>query len=193
MEGINEPLANPWWAFLMFFTISICTPLTAEMEPPMNTSDSDNIFLYPPATYNGLPWWVFKLTLLCIVPTFLLLAGIYKMPNQFPIDEKKIEKDGIEPDLVEMTREEMGCRTSQDEQNILIHRRRSTISETMEELGLKRSELMEAPSTLSQRRLSALAMKSFRTLEISEELDEVKEESEIDKVKKEDEQSNYSA
>jgi hypothetical protein len=175
MEGINEPLANPWWAFLMFFTISICTPLTSELEPPLNTSDSDNKFFYPPAIYNGLPWWAFKIIMLCIVPTVLLLAGIYKMPDKFPINEKKIEKDGIEPDLVEMTREEMGRRASYDEQNILIHRRRSSISQTMEELGLTRSELMEANSSPSQRKLAALVMKSSRALDISEALDKVKE------------------
>jgi hypothetical protein len=165
MEGINEPLANPWWCFLMFFTISLSTPLTAALEPPMDMSDSGNIFLYPPATVRGLPWWAFKAILLNLIPTFLLLGAIFKMPNQFPADEKKIEKEGIDVDVVEMTQEELGRRASYDEQNALIHRRRSSISITMEGLGLaasQRSLLETTPPTPSHRKLLALATKSSR-------------------------------
>ena len=195
MEGINEPLTNPWWCFLMFFSISMVTPLTSENEPPMNPAVDGGAslasFLYPPAVYNGLPWWAFKAILLCIVPTVLLLIAIYNMPDQFPVNEKKIETEGIDPNLVEMTREELGKRTSYDEQNILIHRRRSSISQTMDELGLTKSELMEVSmrstaSTPSQRRLSALATKanstaSIRGFDVSAPLEIVNEATDDDK------------
>ena len=175
MEGIDEPLANPWWCFLMFFSITMITPITSESEPPIG---EDGTFLYPPAVFNGLPWWAFKAILLCMVPTALLLIAIMRMPDDFPVDEKKIETEGIDPDLVEMTREEMGQRKSYDEQNVLIHRRRSSISQTMDELGLTRSEQMEvsARSTPSQRRLSALAtMASTRHIDTFGQLEKVKE------------------
>ena len=169
MEGINEPMANPWWVCLMLFAISICTPLTDELSPPLDTSENaDSFFVYPPSVVNGLPWWAFKCILLCIVPTVLLLAAIEKMPDEFPIDEKKIEQEGINPDLVEMTREELGRRTSYDERNILIHRRRSTISQEMDKLGLTESKRrlleMQYRASPSQRHLVQLAMKSSRSL-----------------------------
>ena len=106
--------------------------------------------------------------MLCIVPTLLLLVAIYKMPDEFPIDELKIEKEGIDPDLVEMTKEELGRRTVYDEQNELIHRRRSSISQEMHKLGLTESNrrLMEQQfrPNPSQRHLAMLAMKSSRSV-----------------------------
>jgi hypothetical protein len=105
------------------------------------------------------------LFLLNLVPTFLLLGAIFKMPNQFPTDEKKIEKEGIDVDVVEMTQEELGRRTSYDEQNALIHRRCSSISVAMEDLGLTASHrglLETTPPTPSHRKLLALATKSSR-------------------------------
>ena len=179
MEGVNEPLTKPTWCFLMFFTISMCTPMVPGMEPPMSTSETgQSFFLYAPSVFNGLPWWAFKTILLCIVPTVLLLVAIYQMPNQFPVDEEKIVKEGIDPDIVEMTQEEMGQRTSYDEPNELIQRRRTSISQTMDELGFhkggSRRRMMSGefvgvvPMTSSQRKLTSLVTKSARSLNVSD-------------------------
>lgn len=168
MEGVNEPLANPWWCFMMFFIVTMITPLTAGLEPPLDTQDTTgNVFLYPPAVVRGLPWWAFKAIMFSLVPTFLLLLAIFRMPDNFPVDEEKIAKEGIDIDLVEMTKEEMNKRTSYDETNELITRRRSSIALTMQELGLleeKPQEKKEFVPTPNQRRLSALAMQSSRRL-----------------------------
>ena len=82
-------MANVYWVLLMFFTVSLATPLAAQMEPPLNPSGSGDTFLYPPATVNGLPRWAFKIILIAAVPYIFLLVGIYKSPNVFPILIKK--------------------------------------------------------------------------------------------------------
>lgn len=178
MEGIGEPLANPWWVAMMLLVISLATPLTPESEPPLDTTGSGNLFLTAPAVVNGLPWWAFKAIMLSIVPTVLLLIAIFQMPDEFPTDEKKIETEGIDVNVVELTRDEMLKRTSYDERNTLVQRRRSSISQTMEELGLnKKTEELEFTPTPRQRHLAALAMMSSRRLDTSSQMMEpVKEE-----------------
>ena len=101
------------------------------------------------------------------------------MPDDFPADEKKIETEGIDVNVVELTRDEMLKRTSYDERNTLIQRRRSSISQTMDELGLsKKHEDIEFTPTPSQRKLAMLAMMSSRRLDTSSQMmmDPVKEE-----------------
>ena len=171
MEGVREPMASAWWCFLMFVALSIVTPLTAQLQPPLDTEGlTGNTFLYPPPVVNGLPWWAFKSLMMCLLTTLLLLGAIMRMPNDFPINETKIEKEGIDPDIVEMTMEEMNTRTSYDSRNDLIHQRRSSIAQTMEELGFVdvKSETMVIEPTPSQRKLAALALQSSRRLGIVE-------------------------
>lgn len=84
MEGIKEPMANPYWCYMMFFVLSMCTPWCPESEPPLNP-DGDNVFLYPPKTVNGLPWWFFKILLISLSSTALLLIGISKIEDDFPV------------------------------------------------------------------------------------------------------------
>jgi solute:Na+ symporter, SSS family len=179
MEGLNEPITNLWWVFLMFFTISMATPWTAEFEPALDTSGSGNVFLDPPTVINGLPWWAFKSLMMCIVPTVLLFVAIYKMPDEFPVDEVKIEQEGIDTDLVELTPEEMGRRTSYDEPNVLILRRRSSIQQTMEELGIHRGEKAEFKPNMSQRKLAQLALQGSSYFKVTKEIDEEEEENEV--------------
>jgi hypothetical protein len=113
-----------------------------------------------------------------VIPYIFLLVGIYKSPDVFPVNEKRIETEGIDPDLVELTPKEMGRRSSYDERNVLVHRRRSSIAEAMEELGLK-SRYMEEdnpPSTeptAAQKRLSQLVITAgmFETMDETEEND----------------------
>jgi hypothetical protein len=53
MEGVNEPLANPWWALLMFFAISMLTPPVPEHQPPMDPATGSFYSFSPPAVVNG--------------------------------------------------------------------------------------------------------------------------------------------
>lgn len=139
MEGVYEPMTSLSWTSMMILTISFATPMVAQLEPPFDASaESGNVFLYPPAIFNGLPWWVFKTILISSVPFFMLFVAIYKSPSEYPdtaeiIAEKKklIELDAFnDPDLVELTPAEMGRRMSYDEPNVLVQRRRSTIFDT---------------------------------------------------------------
>jgi hypothetical protein len=164
MENMYEPMANAWWSILMFLTISLATPLVPQMEPPINPSGEtgSDFFLYSPATVNGLPWWAFKIILIAFVPFIFLLVAIYKSPDDtFEVDEKKIVTEGIDPALVELTPKEMGRRSSYDEQNVLAIRRRSSISQVMEEMGLRSKDFVETEEqpkemTRAQKRLSEL-------------------------------------
>jgi solute:Na+ symporter, SSS family len=180
MEGVHEPVTNPWWVFTMFFSMTMVTPWTAEHQPPLDTSGSGNVFLTPPAIVGGLPWWVFKSLMMCTVPTILLFISIFQMPDDFPVDEVKIGTEGIDPDLVELTYKERGQRTSYDEPNASIRQRRSSIMKTMEELGLDGHTHEKRASIVSlnegQRRLSAMALEGSRAFHINDkDMDVLKE------------------
>ena len=138
MVGIDEPFKNWWYATLLFLTLALTTPLVAEGEPAIA---EDGSFESEPATVRGLPWWAFKMIILAIIPFLLVTITILRMPNSFPMDEKKIAKEGIEPELVEMTRKEIGFRLSYDAKNDLVARRRSAIKQEMDALGISTEKL----------------------------------------------------
>eukprot|EP00934_Nitzschia_sp_Nitz4_P000001 Nitzschia sp. Nitz4//NODE_159_length_47236_cov_74.723851//36053//38332//NITZ4_additional_000014-RA//-1//CDS//3329531761//1//frame0 len=171
MEGVEEVLTNPSWCGMMLLVVTFATPLAPESQPPLAyNDDGSSFFVTPPSVINGLPWWAFKTIIVCIIPTLILLVAIYRMPSEYPVDVEQIEKEGLDVSLVEMTREELCRRTSYDEPNMMIQRRRSTISQTMDELGLKTSvaEPLEFAPTPSQRRLAFLALQnSTRVMDVS--------------------------
>jgi hypothetical protein len=176
MERVNEPLANPWWALLMFFAISMLTPLVPEHQPPMDPATSSFYSFSPPAVVNGIPWWAFEIIIKSIIPFVILMVAIKNMPNTFTIDTDKIEKDGIDVDLVELTLRKKNRRTSYDERNTLLYRRRSTISKTMEDVKIADDlAKVQADEKVreSRQRMSALVMaKAFE----GENLEEILEE-----------------
>ena len=133
MTGIDEPFKNWWYATVLFLSLGLTTPLVAEGEPVIA---EDGSFVTEPATIRGMPWWAFKILVLTIIPYLLVAITILRMPNSFPMDEKKIAKEGIEPAVVEMTPKEMGVRSSYDARNDVIARRRNTIREEMASLGM---------------------------------------------------------
>lgn len=161
MEDVNEPLSNPWWALLMFIAISMLTPLTPEHQPPLDPATSSFYSFAPPPVVNGIPWWAFKIIIGSIVPFAILMVAVANMPNTFTFDAKKIEEEGIDPDLVELTYHEKNRRTSYDERNVFVYRRRSTISKTMEDFKLA-ADLVKVKEDEkladSRRRMSALVM-----------------------------------
>jgi len=194
MKGIREPITDAWWLFMLFCVTFIVTPLTPEFEPPLDTDGvTGTPFLYTPAVIRGLPWWAFKIILLSLLPTGVILVAVNRMPDDFPTDEEQIEKEGIDIDLVEMTNEEMNKRQSYDETNVLIQQRRSSIIETMEELGLYTPDpvMVERPvftPTPSQRKIADLALQGGvsrrRSSDVmfespSSTLDAVKEDTDI--------------
>jgi len=136
MKGFYEPMANPYWTVLMFVSMSLITPLTTPNQPPL--AEDGVTFLVPPSIVRGLPWWAFKILLLSMIPCALLLKAIYEIPDEFPKEkESKIAEKGVDVDLVELTRKELGGRSSYDETNVLIQKRRSTISDYMVEMGIQ--------------------------------------------------------
>lgn len=84
MDGFFEPITNLSWDCLTFISVSITTPLLAQLETPfVDNADGTSTFVYPPAIYNGLPWWAFKIILIFVFPYILLLIAIYQFPNDF--------------------------------------------------------------------------------------------------------------
>jgi solute:Na+ symporter, SSS family len=183
MEGMYEPITNPWWMFTMFFSITMATPWTDSLQPGIDTSDGGSAFFTPPATVGGLPWWAFKTILLCVIPSLLLLFTILMTPDEFPIDEVAIGTKGIDPDLVELTPKEMGGRTAYDEVNSSIRLRRSSILNTMEELGIKDIKVPNASEihlTPLQVMLKGLALEASRPFDMNDKTEVIKEKSEED-------------
>jgi hypothetical protein len=126
MDGINEPLTKPWFGALMFFTISFMTPIVPEGLPKR---------IEEVVTINGIPWWVTKMLVIGIVPAILLLAALSQMQHQFPGQDPKAPHD---PDVMELTEEELGHRLKYDGQNDLVARRRR---EVLENLGMLPTEI----------------------------------------------------
>lgn len=153
MDGVYEPMANPWWVAILFFSISMITPMTAENEPPINAETGTFSTDQPPATYNGIPWWVFKIMMNSIIPLGILLISIWRLPDNFPVNKKRIKVEGISPDLVELTLHEKGQRTCYDKANFSVHRRRCAIMAKMNDLGMtnKLKAVDEDPSRAEDR------------------------------------------
>ena len=72
--------------------------------------------------------------------------------------EKKIEKEGVIADLVEMTKDELGFRNAYDDLNALIIRRRNAIRLAISDLGYDRVKGDEEESTPAQKKLSSLVI-----------------------------------
>jgi len=154
--------------------VSIVTPIVASGQPVLTTQEE-----FDPPTYRGVPWWFFKQILLCIVPYVMVCAVLWDMPSEYPFDEKEIDKDGVEPETLEMTPNELNFRQSFDAPNESILRRRSIISTKMQELGihspLEKDEEIAIPADL---RLSSVILKEqihAMAIEESEE-DETEED-----------------
>ena len=174
MEGFYEPMTSIYFNVLIFVSLSFVTPLVAPNLPPLQ---EDGTFSFLPAVVDGLPWWAFKAILLCCVPMLVLIYAISKIPKDFPIeDEATIAKKGVDVDIVMLTPKELGRRSSYDAPNTLIQRRRSTISNTMTEMGINRSA-PEAAVDTSSSRLSSLVYGSDLH-DLQEELEDVYNEDE---------------
>jgi hypothetical protein len=115
MDGMYEPLTNPWFCWTMFLGISFMTPIVDEGSPSL---------MEEMAVVNGLPWWVFKMLLIGIIPSGLLFVAFSQIPNQFP--EHDPEKT-MDPNVMELTREELGHRVKYDSRNVLADRRRKEL------------------------------------------------------------------
>jgi hypothetical protein len=121
MEGVYEPMASQWYPLLLLLLLVVIVPLVPASEPALNEL---GYFVTPPFLIHGLPWWVTKLILLCAIFPILLVYNLYHTPRQFAIDELTID-----PDLLEMKREELLYRKVYDERNKYITQRRQLVRE----------------------------------------------------------------
>lgn len=140
MEGVAEPLTNPWYSSLMFVTISMITPFVAP-GIPANTEELEDTII------DGLPWWAVKMFSMAVLPTVLLLYALVRIPNQYsrPEDQKYSVVGTTEHsfsvndlDVMEMTPEELGHRISYDQRNELVYERRLHI---LNKLGISPTEI----------------------------------------------------
>lgn len=76
------------------------------------------------------------------------------MPDKYPFDEDKIDIEGVNPEVLELTQQELAFRSHFDEPNENILKRRNIVGEKMEALGLhpptednKRASLRNLPES----------------------------------------------
>jgi len=92
MEGFYDPMANISWVLLMISSIIFVTPIVAQYQPPIDETTKMFYTNFLPSTFRGLPWWAFKMILLLLIPYSILVATLYKIPNEFPIIESTTNK-----------------------------------------------------------------------------------------------------
>lgn len=152
MVNFPEPLRNGWFVLAMFVAVTIVTPLVAESQPAL--IDDGTAFVSSPSVVNGLPWWFFKQILICLIPYGMALFVLWTTPTEYPFDEEKIDQEGINPEIIELTSSEMNHREAFDSPMSSVRLRRSTISIKMDELGLSSKE--EKPRPPMEKRLSSM-------------------------------------
>eukprot|EP00978_Attheya_sp_CCMP212_P006957 scaffold16242_cov55-Attheya_sp.AAC.4 len=180
MDGVYEPMTKPWYNFAVFILVLVITPLVPEKLPPLD--ESGLFFVYAPAVVRGMPWWAFKIIIFSLLLTITLLGAVASIPNEFPIDRKKIEMEGIDPNMVPLTNEELGRRSSYDEVNLGIRNRRSSIANNMRSRGLslvKPDPYADLPAkrNLSNMVSSDLVEKLANLEKMDPDIEEVSEES----------------
>jgi hypothetical protein len=187
MDGVNEPITNPYWVALCVVSISICTPILPENLPPIEYE-------------TGIPWWAKKMIYLSLLPNVIFVVAIKNMPTSFPIvSDKQIQKDGIDPNLIELTLREKGVRESYDGPNQLIQSRRHSITETMKEMGIVSmdkgdDEDEHAPERLaSQRVLNELLNPTDEPKQVEDVIPEDNDEGGIDDVESNDQNTSIAA
>ena len=134
MDGYPEPITSFTFNAFFFVAVTMITPLLAEGQPVISSETGE--FVSTPPTVRGIPWWLLKQIVISVIPYLLVFKIIYEMPTEYPFDDKKIDKEGIDPNLIEMTAKEMNFRGSFDGINQSIAKRRSTVASKMEALGL---------------------------------------------------------
>lgn len=176
MEGFDEPLRKGWFVIGLFVSASICTPWLAEGQPSL--TEDTSIATYPytsdPVAIRGVPYWFFKQILLTIIPYSMAFYVVWNMPNVYPFNEKKVDTEGINPDVIEMTAEELNVRPGFDVANESIKSRRSLVSSKMEEMGISLKKELEEEDTQArppmEKRLSSVVLgKIFETSNDEEE------------------------
>ena len=99
-----------------------------------------------------------KQILLTLVPYAVLLKMIYDMPNEYPFDEDKIDMEGVDPDILELTPKELNFRANFDCPNESVLKRRSIVGDKMEALGLS---VKDTTKDVSMRNLPESSRLSF--------------------------------
>ena len=88
MAGLYEPMTNWSWVLLILGCLSYVTPMIPGSEPPLDPATGTFFSMYLPVTINGLPWWVTKLILSCLMCYAVLLITLYKIPNDDNDDDE---------------------------------------------------------------------------------------------------------
>ena len=136
MEGVHEPMTNSYFVAFMLFSVTLVTPLVPSNIP---TSLDDVVVI------NGMPWWAMKALLLCLIPYVMSFYAVLGMPNAFPSNSQQkqllmatsqevpeLSPIVVDPaNVMELSREEMGRRTSYDETNSSAVLRRNSVRKSL--------------------------------------------------------------
>lgn len=78
MEGVREPLLDPYFLVLVLLLLTAMLPLTGDGTPSLNELGQ---LSYMPNIIAGLPDWAFAYIMFCVVLTGVALQYIWKIPN----------------------------------------------------------------------------------------------------------------
>lgn len=185
MGSFPEPMRSVAFNMFFFLSVSVITPLVAEGQPVINADTGE--FVSDPPIVRGIPWWFLKQTLLTVVPYVVLLKLIYDVPNEYEYDEEKIDREGIDVEVLELTPNELNFRVSFDSRNESVLRRRSAISTKMEALGLSTSVTKKSLRDLPESsRLSFVIRKEKEASNVVGPNDQLEDSNEDDVLLEED-------
>ena len=149
---------------------------------------SVNCLMIEPSLVSSCIFNLVKQILLAVVPYAALLKIIWDMPDEYPFNDKKIDTEGMvrhydrslviylcascsstrqltlsfkDPNLLELTAQEMNFRSSFDAPNESIARRRSTLTLKLEAMGISTSQLNKSAKAFSGEALIGSRTRTF--------------------------------
>ena len=147
MEGVPQPIKNYKYVMCMTIAATITTPLVPEYTPQI----VDGIWTALPPQVRGLPWWVFKSIIMLILSSLVSLPMVLSIPNDYPQDEERILRSGIDPNIVDLEPNERGGRLQYDSINLGAEERRSMIKEEVDRILVARDEAKQYVTSLTNK------------------------------------------
>ena len=156
MNGTTELIKDWYFVGFIILAVTITTPIVTELMPPLENGE----WVILPAVIRGMPSWAFKSIILMIVSFLVTIPMILHMPSDFTIDEEKLLRSGVNPDIIELEESEKGGRVMYDQPNPKLSARRSMI--------MRQSERIMEVNKLAEEK--AKEIKGKHTIAVTNEL-----------------------